>query len=407
MNLSYNPPVGWRFPTMQELAAPEKNAIRIGPFGSALKKREYSDSGVRVLGIEDVIPNELASDNRKYIPHQKFLELSQYIVKSDDLLVTNMGTVGRTCVVPTDLEKSIISSHLIKVTLNTNAANPRFVSWMLNFCPLVLAQIKAKSQGAIMAGFNSTLLKQLHIPLPPLAEQHRIVDILDRAEALRAKRRSALAQLNTLSQSMFADLFGDHATILSRWPIGKLGEILDFLTSGSRGWAAHYSESGSLFLRIQNVGDDELLLDDVAYVAPPDTAEAKRTRVQPGDVLLSITADLGRTAVVPDGIGTAFINQHLSILRTKALVPRFLSAYIASPVGQHQVSGRNRHGVKAGLNFDDIRSFVVPLPPFEMQREFARRVAAAEKLTAAQRAFQAELDSLFAVLQDRAFRGEL
>lgn len=187
MNLSYKPPDGWRFPTIEELAAPEKNAIRIGPFGSALKKYEYSDSGVRVLGIEDVIPNELGSDNRKYIPDQKFLELSQYTVKSDDLLVTNMGTVGRTCVVPEGLEKSIISSHLIKVSLNTDEAYPRYVSWMLNFCPLVVAQVRAKSQGAIMAGFNSSLLKQLRIPLPPLAEQRHIVNVLDRAEALRQR----------------------------------------------------------------------------------------------------------------------------------------------------------------------------------------------------------------------------
>ena len=69
--------------------------------------------------------------------------------------------------------------------------------------------------------------------------------------------------------------------------------------------------------------------------------------------------------------------------------------------------GRNRQGVKAGLNFDDIRSFVVPLPPIELQREFARRVDAVQKLKTAQRASLAELDVLFASVQHRAFRGEL
>ena len=148
--------------------------------------------------------------------------------------------------------------------------------------------------------------------------------MLDRAEALRAKRRAALAQLDSLTQSFFLDLFGDQTTILKRWATNKLGELLDSLTSGSRGWAEYYAESGDIFLRIQNVRRNELLLDDIAYVNAPSTAEANRTRVQPGDVLLSITADLGRTAVVPEEIGTAFINQHLSILRTKHLVPRFL-----------------------------------------------------------------------------------
>jgi type I restriction enzyme, S subunit len=250
-------------------------------------------------------------------------------------------------------------------------------------------------------------LAKLEIPLPPLAEQRRIAEVLDRAEALRAKRRAALAELDALTQSLFLDLFGDPSTILERWPTRELGELLDFLTSGSRGWAEYYAESGDLFLRIQNVRRDELVLEDVAYVNAPDTAEAKRTRVQPGDVLLSITADLGRTAAVPEGIGTAFINQHLSILRTKALVPRFLSAYFVSPVGARQVSGRNKHAVKAGLNFDDIRSFLIPVPPLTLQQEFARRVAAVEKLKQAQRTSLAELDALFASLQHRAFRGEL
>jgi type I restriction enzyme S subunit len=250
-------------------------------------------------------------------------------------------------------------------------------------------------------------LAKLEIPLPPMAEQKRIAEVLDKAEELRSKRRAVLAQLDSLNQSIFLEMFGDPASILQKWPSRKLGELLEFLTSGSRGWAEYYSESGDLFLRIQNVRRDQLLLDDIAFVKAPDTAEAKRTRVQAGDVLLSITADLGRTAVVPEGLGAAYINQHLSILRTKALVPRFLSAYFASPAGEHQVFGRNRQAVKAGLNFDDVRSFLIPVPPIELQHEFAERVTAVEKLKATQQASLAELDTLFASLQHRAFSGEL
>jgi type I restriction enzyme S subunit len=225
--------------------------------------------------------------------------------------------------------------------------------------------------------------------------------------ALRTKRRAVLAQLDTLAQAIFIDMFGDPSTILDKWPNKKLGELLYFLTSGSRGWAEYYSDAGDLFLRIQNVKRDQLSLEDIAFVRAPDTAEAKRTRVEPGDVLLSITADLGRTAVVPEGLGPAFINQHLSILRTRSLVPRFLSAFLSSPVGQRQVSGRNRHGVKAGLNFDDIRSLIIAVPPLGNQRDYAGRVATLEKFKATSRASHAELDALFASLQHRAFRGEL
>ena len=128
MTVRYQPPPGWGFPTIGEIAMAEKGAIRIGPFGSALKKHEYAEAGVRVLGIEDVFPNRLVSENCKYIPERKFHELAQYLVCGGDLLVTNMGTVGRTCVVPDDLERSIISSHLIKVTLDKSVAWPTYVS---------------------------------------------------------------------------------------------------------------------------------------------------------------------------------------------------------------------------------------------------------------------------------------
>jgi len=110
---------------------------------------------------------------------------------------------------------------------------------------------------------------------------------------------------------------------------------------------------------------------------------------------------------MPEGLGAAYINQHLAILRAPKLEPRFLSAYLSCPAGQRQILGRNRQAVKAGLNFDDVRSIRLSLPPLPLQREFAVRVAAVERLKSAQRESLATLDALFASLQHRAFRGEL
>jgi type I restriction enzyme S subunit len=130
-------------------------------------------------------------------------------------------------------------------------------------------------------------------------------------------------------------------------------------------------ERGSMFIRIQNVGRNQLLLDDVAFIDPPVGAEAERTRVMAGDVLLSITADLGRTAVVPIGIGSAHINQHLAILRLRDMVPRFVAAFIALGPGRYQLEKLDRGGVKSGLNFADVRSLRIPRPPLAEQRRIA------------------------------------
>lgn len=265
-----------------------------------------------------------------------------------------------------------------------------------------------------VSGVGGSLLRarpaqvaKIRVPLPPLTEQRRIATILDRADVLRAKRREALAQLDRLAQSIFVEMFGGPESIYAKWPVKPLGELLEFLTSGSRGWAEYYADSGALFLRIQNVRNDRLDLSDVAFVQPPDSAEARRTRVQKGDVLLSITADLGRTAVVSEGLGRAHINQHLSILRTSAIVPRYLSAFLSSPSGQREVLGRNKQGVKAGLNFDDIRSFRIPIPPDELQNDFLALIEKAELFIEANKLSLKHLDALFASLQERAFRGGL
>jgi type I restriction enzyme, S subunit len=261
--------------------------------------------------------------------------------------------------------------------------------------------------GASYPAVSDRIVFESKIPLPPISEQQRIAAILDAADALRTKRRAALAKLNSLAQSIFIEMFGDPIANPKGYRVVRLGDVIDFLTSGSRGWAKYYSDTGSLFLRIQNVRTDQLDLSDVAYVQPPNTAEALRTKVQTGDVLLSITADLGRTAVVPSGLGGAFINQHLSILRTQYFEPRFLSAALASPAGQRMVQSRNREGVKAGLNFDDIRSFELPDVSRAEQKLFTKRVSQVDFLKGCLTVGLDRMQALFASLQERAFQGEL
>lgn len=364
--------------------------------GAAFKPEDWGDEGKKIIRIQN-----LNDPNKPFNRTKRKVDQKLHVLPGD-LLVSWSASLG--VFEWEDSEEGLLNQHIFRVVPDPARVDKRYLRYCLK---VALLEMQRHLHGATMQHVNRGEFLSTKIPLPPLAEQKRIAEVLDKAEELRSKRRAALAQLDSLTQSIFLEMFGDPASILQKWPSSKLGELLEFLTSGSRGWAEYYSESGDLFLRIQNIRRDQLLLDDIAYVKAPDTAEAKRTRVQAGDVLLSITADLGRTAVVPEGLGTAYINQHLSILRTKALVPRFLSAYFASPAGERQVFGRNRQAVKAGLNFDDIRSFLIPVPPIELQHEFAERVTAVEKLKATQRASLAELDTLFASLQHRAFRGGL
>ncbi|MDU9047365.1 MAG: restriction endonuclease subunit S [Candidatus Electrothrix sp. Rat3] len=314
------------------------------------------------------------------------------------------GKMAYTQNLPRDLGFGSTEFHVLRPKENLEGA---YLFHLLR-APLVRRSGKMKMKGAAgQRRVPADFFANLQIPLPPLVEQKRIAKILDATDALRAKRREGLAQLDILLQSTFLDMFGDPVTNPMGWNVTLVEDEVHFLTSGSRGWAKYYADSGDVFIRIQNLKNGNLDLSDIAYVNAPESAEAKRTKVEPGDVLLSITADLGRTAVVPNDIGKAHINQHLAILRFKELNPVFVSYQLASHGGQSQFVRLNREGVKAGLNFNDVKMIQLTKPPLTLQTCFASIVKSIEQQKARMQAHLAELDTLFAALQQRAFNGDL
>lgn len=319
---------------------------------------------------------------------------------SETVLMAMYGSIGETAIVGTPMTTN---QAIIGIQCGPDIANDYLWQYLKYQRPKLLAT----GRGGTQANINAAMVKAILIPLPPLDEQRRIAAILDKADDLRAKRREAIAKLDTLAQSIFIDMFGDPVTNPRQWQVVTVGDEIDFLTSGSRGWAKYYADNGDTFIRIQNLKNGRLDLSDIAFVNAPESAEAKRTRVKPGDVLLSITADLGRTAIVPDGISKAHINQHLAILRFTTLNPVFVSYQLASRGGQSQFSRLNREGVKAGLNFNDVKRIRLTKPLLDLQLRFASVVESTEQHKARLRNHLAEQNALFASLQQRAFKGEL
>jgi type I restriction enzyme S subunit len=271
--------------------------------------------------------------------------------------------------------------------------------------PTLVALATARSEGANLPRLSPKALLTFRVPIPPFAEQRRIAAMLDKADAIRRKRRESITLLDEFLRSAFHEMFGDTARNDRGWPVGRLAEYLSFMTSGSRGWAKYYSDTGRPFLRIQNVGRNELRLEDLAYVNPPVGAEADRTTVLAGDLLLSITADLGRTAVVTPAVAGGHINQHLALLRLRDLEPLFVAEFLASTGGRRQFEHLNRQAVKAGLNFDDIRSLRIPLPPKPLQAKLAELFHGKEKTLAALRTGRDETERLCDSLAQQAFSG--
>jgi type I restriction enzyme, S subunit len=372
---------------LDEVATIERDAVAaadISP-GTLYVGLEHIDSDGNFVGVKTVAAGELASNKFRFGRHHLlFGKLRPYLRKT----------------ARPEFE-GICSTDILPILPGPGVDRDYLFHYLRH--PKVVEQAVLLCSGANLPRLSPRDLGTFEVPIPSLAEQRRIANILDKANVIRRKRKETISLTGDLLRSVFLEIFGDPVTNPNGWPVKRLGDLLAFVTSGSRGWAQYYAEAGEMFLRIQNVRNDRLDLSDVAYVAAPDSAEARRTEARPGDVLLSITADLGRTAVVPPTLNRAFINQHLAILRPSRVNAEYLSAFLASPGGQRQIHGRNKGGVKAGLNFDDIRSIEVPMPPDAAQQSYAlTKVQIREMERKYSRALNDD-DSLFGALIARTF----
>ena len=255
---------------------------------------------------------------------------------------------------------------------------------------------------------NKAKLKILQIPLPPLAEQKRIAWILDAVDALRAKRREALAQLDTLLQSTFLDMFGDPVTNPMGWEKPPLEDLCDKVIDCPHS-TPRWSGSGVICLRTSNLGKGEWNWADTRFVIEEDyTERTRRSEILPNDIILSREGTVGVLALVDEGMRLC-MGQRLVQLRVvdSQLHPRFLLNLLLHDLAPERLSRLIAGSTSKHLNVKELRKFPVLLPPLDIQHSFAAVVESVEQQRARQRAHLAELDTLFASLQSRAFRGDL
>jgi|GEM_PF-1406551 len=164
--------IKWKQIRLDELVVDPKKDLRTGPFGSDLLNEEMKDEGdVRVLGIDNVVTNRFGFGVKRFINQSKYNQLKKFEVFSRDVIITIMGTLGRSVIVPNDLGKTINTKHLAAITLDESKANPFYISYSTYLSAELLSQLKAKSRGAVMDGLNLTNIKSLKYRKPPLDKQ--------------------------------------------------------------------------------------------------------------------------------------------------------------------------------------------------------------------------------------------
>lgn len=331
--------------------------------GYAFKPQDWSDEGIPIIRIQDLTGNSYQANryNGEYA--------SKYEVNDGDVLISWSASLG---VYIWHGEKAVLNQHIFKVIFDKERISKDFFVHQVG---LILENAASDAHGATMKHLTKPVFDALPFYLPPYEKQCEIAEVLDKVTSLISLRKQQLAKLDELVKARFVEMFGDAKLNPNNLPCCSLSECIVFLTSGSRGWSQYFTDSGEYFITIKNVKNCKITLQDVQCVTPPDNAEAKRTRVQENDLLISITADLGRTGIVTKEIAEhgAYINQHLTCIRLKQdkLNPLYVAYYMESDAGKEQFIAKNQSAVKAGLNFNAINSLKLMVPPLALQNQFA------------------------------------
>ncbi|WP_422844660.1 restriction endonuclease subunit S [Acidovorax sp. M2(2025)] len=256
----------------------------------------------------------------------------------------------------------------------------------------------------------ASFLADLAIPLPPLEEQRRIAAILDQAETLRTQRRTALALLDSLTQSLFLNMFGDPVTNPKKLPLFRGDEICSRITVGIVVQpSSYYRSEGVPALRSLNIRPNKVVMENLVYFSSEDNeTKLAKTRVRKGDVLLVRTGQPGTAAVVPPELdGVNAIDILIATPDTSKVLADYLCYFFNSDAGKKLVLGAQRGQVQKHLNVGAMNAALIPIPPLPLQQTFATRIASIEALKATHRRALAALDALVASLQQRAFTGAL
>ena len=322
-----------------------------------------------------------------------------------DILLSVRAPVGPTNVAPT---ACCIGHGLAAIRAKPNLAEQGFVRHFFKYIEPVLFR---RGQGSTVAAINRHEVEQLQIPLPPLSEQRRIVEILDQADELQRKRAEADEKARRILPTLFIGMFGDPATNPLGWTAGTLGNVISEAQYGIS-TRADADESGISILRMNNIDiRGRLNLSDLKYVNL-DQELRRKYMLAPGDILFNrtnIKELVGKTGLWRGEL-EAVPDSHVIRVRLdrQQTLPEFVWAYMNTQFMKHVLFNRARQAIGlVNINAEELRSFPLFIPELRLQKAFADRVKDIEKLVTVSGRARSTQDRVIHVLTHRAFSGDL
>lgn len=371
----------------------------------------YADSGIPFLRVQNIEGGTVNYDkDTLFIDGRTHHTFQRSQIHPGDVLVSIAGSIGRAGVVPDDAPELNCNQAVAIVRADTGVFRPFLRHWLES--SVAQAQMRGATVTGTISNLSLTQLGNLQFPLPPLPEQRRIADTLDRAEELRAKRRAALVQLDMLAQSVFFDTFGDPATNPKGWATSALGDVLSAVYRYPTYYDITYVEQGIPEVRgelIQEDGGIITLKSRLRYISPVTSTRFPLTVLAEGDLVMSVRGTVGKVGIVPASLAGANMTANLIRMAPNRSIidPVFTWHFMQTASFKERLTRACSSTTILTIKAPDLKRLVIPVPPLPLQHHFARHIGAIRELGAKNRSSLADMDALFASLQHRAFRGEL
>lgn len=382
-------------------------SVVVGHVGST--SAYYTESGgVPFLRTQNVGDGFVETKDLKYVVKSFHDKLKKSKLEEGDVILSRVISDKIRCaIVPEELNGANCANIIVIKTGESTEA--KYLKYFIN-SPLAQNSILKLKVGSAQSVINVKVVKNWSLPLPPLEQQKKIAAILDAADAYRQKTKALIAKYDELTQSLFLDMFGDPVTNPKGWDVSILNDCCSKISVGFVGTCEPFyceSHEGVPMVRTGNLGEGFLKLKNLKHVTYDFHEKQKKSQLKNGDLLIARHGDNGK-AVLYNGEFKEANCLNIVILRPKDLLRSIFVQYVLNNENTRaKIGGRTGGATQKVINTKEIQKLDIPVPPIELQNQFAESVQAIETQKAQAQASLEKAEELFASLLQRAFKGEL
>ncbi|HMV61248.1 MAG TPA: restriction endonuclease subunit S [Agitococcus sp.] len=362
---------------------------------------EYWGGGIPWASVKDFKSTEI-STTADSITLEAIKNSATHLIPAGSIIVPTRMALGKVAVNTVDI--AINQDLKALIVKDANKLDQRY---LLRFLESKSDFLESQGKGATVKGITLDVLRDLEIPLPPLAEQKRIAAILDKADAIRRKRQQAIKLADEFLRSVFLDMFGDPVSNPKGWPCLKLESLVSKPITYGILKPEEFVPNGIPMLRIQDLTQGIIdTASEFHLVSEKLSCQYKRTILEGGEIVISLVGSIGIVARVPYELHGANVHRNLGVIQLKdSSIAEYITSFMQLPQFMQILERVSKGGVHKLLNLADVKEIEIPMPTLDVIEKYTEIKLHLKGLVTKCESAKKEL--IFESLSQKAFSGQL